>query len=52
MKIGSIQVALEGDAEDTPAPIRERMIEPHVPFIEEAAAVGVQALCFQEMSNT
>ena len=51
MKIGLIQVALEGDAQDTPAAIRERMIEAHVPYIEEAAAAGVQVLCFQEVFN-
>ena len=27
------------------------MIEARVPFIEEAAAAGVQVLCFQEVFN-
>ena len=51
IKTGLIQVALKGDAEDSPAAIRERMIEAHIPFIEEAAAAGVQVLCFQEVFN-
>ena len=51
MKIGLIQLALKGDADDTPAAIRDRMIEAHLPFIDEAAAAGVQVLCFQEVFN-
>ena len=51
VKTGLIQLALKGDAEDSPEAIRERMLEAHVPFIEEAAAVGVQVLCFQEVFN-
>ena len=51
IKTGLIEVALKGDAEDSPEAIRERMIEAHVPFIEEAAASGVQVLCFQEVFN-
>ena len=38
IKAGLIQVALKGDAQDAPGAIRERMIEAHQPFIEEAAA--------------
>ncbi|MCY4467678.1 MAG: hypothetical protein OXC08_03075, partial [Thiotrichales bacterium] len=48
IKAGLIQLALKGDAQDTPDAIRERMIEAHEPFIEKAAAAGVQVLCFQE----
>ena len=51
IKAGLIQLALKGDAEDTPDAIRDRMIEAHVPFIEQAAAAGVQVLCFQEVFN-
>ena len=51
IKTGLIQVALKGDAEDSPGAVRERMIEAHVPFIDEAAAAGVQVLCFQEVFN-
>ena len=51
IKTGLIQVALKGDAEDTPDVIRERMIEAHLPFIGKAAAAGVQVLCFQEVFN-
>ena len=49
IKTGLIQIALKGDAQDTPGAIRERMIEAHVPFIEQAAAAGVQVLSFQEV---
>ena len=51
IKTGLIQVALKGDAEDSPGAVRERMIEAHVPFIDEAAAAEVQVLCFQEVFN-
>lgn len=50
VKSGLIQVALKGDAEnDTPEQIRDKMIEAHIPFIEEAGKKGVQILCFQEI---
>ena len=32
-----------------PLEIRDRMIEAHIPYIEDAAAQGVQVLCFQEV---
>jgi beta-ureidopropionase len=32
-----------------PDEIRDRMIEAHIPFIEDAANQGVQVLCFQEV---
>ena len=51
IKAGLIQLALRGNAEDTPDAIGERMIEAHAPFIEQAAAAGVQVLCFQEVFN-
>ncbi len=51
VKSGLIQVkadiSLEGSADD----IKQRMIDKHVPLIEEAARRGVQLLCLQELFN-
>ena len=49
LKCGLIQMGLKGDASMSPEQIRDRMLEAHVPFIESAAAQGVQVLCFQEI---
>ena len=49
VKCGLIQMSLKGDGTMEPSEIRDRMIEGHVPFIEDAAAQGVQVLCFQEV---
>jgi N-carbamoylputrescine amidase len=50
VKSGLIQVGLKGDPEnDTPDQIRDKMIEAHIPFIEDAGKQGVQVLCFQEV---
>jgi len=50
VKSGLIQVSLKGNAEtDTCEQIRDKMIEAHIPFIEEAGKKGVQVLCFQEV---
>ncbi|MCG8371122.1 MAG: acyltransferase [Proteobacteria bacterium] len=49
LKCGLIQMALKGDGSMQPGEIRDRMIEAHVPFIEEAGKQGVQVLCFQEV---
>jgi len=49
VKCGLIQMALKGDGSMQPDEIRERMIEAHVPFIEDAGKQGVQVLCFQEV---
>ena len=49
LKCGLIQMALKGDGSMGPLDIRDRMIEAHVPYIEEAAKQGVQVLCFQEV---
>ncbi len=46
---GLIQMGLKGDTSMAPDRIRDLMIEAHVPFIEQAAAKGVQVLCFQEV---
>jgi len=49
LKCGLIQMALKGDTSMEPDQIRGLMLEAHHPFIEEAAAKGVQVLCFQEV---
>ncbi len=49
VKCGLIQMALKGDGNMQPDEIRDRMIEAHVPFIEDAGKQGVQVLCFQEV---
>lgn len=50
VKSGLIQVSLKGNPEtDTPEQIRDKMIEAHIPYIEEAGKQGVQVLCFQEV---
>ena len=49
LRAGLIQMGLKGDTAMTPDQIREKMIEAHIPLIEEAAAKGVQVLCFQEV---
>jgi len=49
LKTGLIQMSLKGDTSMTPAEIRARMIEAHLPLIDEAGAKGVRVLCFQEV---
>jgi len=49
VKAGLIQMSLKGDASESPAAIRDKMIEAHIPLIEEAARRGVNVLCFQEV---
>ena len=49
IKTGLIQMALKAETSDEPEAIRERMIEAHLPFIDQAAGDGVQILCFQEV---
>ncbi len=49
VKCGLIQMGLKGDGSMEPLAIRDKMIEAHIPFIEEAADQGVQVLCFQEV---
>jgi N-carbamoylputrescine amidase len=46
---GLIQMSLKGDASMTPAEIRQRMIEAHLPLIEAAGKQGVQVLSMQEV---
>ena len=49
VKCGLIQMGLKGDGSMEPLAIRDKMIEAHIPFIEDAANQGVQVLCFQEV---
>src|SRR5262245_59003632 len=49
LKCGLIQMGLKGEVSMRPEQIRDRMREAHVPFIEKAAASGVQVLCFPEV---
>ena len=49
LRAGLIQMSLKGDASMPPAEIRDRMLEAHIPLIEEAGRQGVQVLCFQEV---
>lgn len=46
---GLIQMSLKGDTSMTPEQIREKMIEAHLPLIEEAGRKGVQVLSMQEV---
>jgi N-carbamoylputrescine amidase len=42
-------MALKGDGTMQPEDIRQRMLDAHIPFIDEAGKQGVQVLCFQEV---
>ncbi len=49
VKAGLIQMSLKGDTSMTPAEIREKMLEAHLPLIDQAGEQGVQVLSFQEV---
>ena len=49
VKVGLIQVGLTADTSLHPDEIRDRMLEAHKPYIEQAGSAGVQVLCFQEV---
>ena len=49
VKVGLIQLGLKGDTSSNPEEIRDSMLEAHIPYIEQAAAKGVQVLSFQEV---
>jgi N-carbamoylputrescine amidase len=49
LKGGLIQMALKGDTSMSPDQIRDKMLDAHIPFIEDAGRQGVQVLCFQEV---
>ncbi len=46
---GLIQMGLKGDTSMSPGQIRDKMIEAHLPLIEQAGKKGVQVLSFQEV---
>jgi beta-ureidopropionase len=49
LKAGLIQMGLKGDTSMSPAEIREKMLDAHLPLIDEAGRQNVQVLCFQEV---
>ena len=49
VKVGLIQLGLKEDTSSNPTEIRDKMLEAHIPFIEQAAQKGVQVLSFQEV---
>ena len=51
MRAGLIQMALKGETDWSPDRIRDAMLAAHLEKAEEAAAAGVQVLCFQELFN-
>ena len=51
VKCGLIQCANALDTNEPVEKIRDAMFDKHLPFVEQAAAQGVQILCFQEVFN-
>ena len=51
VRAGLIQMALKAETGDSPAAIRDKMNQAHLPLIEEAGKKGVQVLCLQEVFN-
>jgi beta-ureidopropionase len=49
VRAGLIQMSLKGDTAMSPEQIRQRMIEAHLPLIEQAGKAKVQVLCLQEV---
>ena len=49
LKVGLIQMGLKGDTNMSPQQIRDKMVEAHLPLIDEAGRRGVQVLCLQEV---
>ena len=47
VRAGLIQMSLKADTDQSPQAICDKMIEGHIPLIEEAGAKGVHVLCFQ-----
>ncbi len=47
--VGLIQLGLKAETSQTPVEIRDKMLEAHIPYIEQAGEAGVQVLCFQEV---
>ena len=48
---GLIQIKADVSLDGTAADIKQRMIDKHLPLIEDAARKGVQLLCLQELFN-
>ena len=48
---GLIQVKADISLEGTTDEIKQRMLDKHLPLIDEAARRGVQVLCLQELFN-
>jgi beta-ureidopropionase len=51
VKCGLIQCANALDTNEPVEKIRDAMFDKHLPFVEQAAAQGVQVLCLQEVFN-
>ena len=51
VRAGLIQTKADISLDGTAADIKQRMLDKHLPFIEEAARRGVQLLCLQELFN-
>jgi N-carbamoylputrescine amidase len=51
VRAGLVQMSLKEKASESPERICRKMVEAHIPFIEEAGKKGVQVLCFQEVFN-
>ncbi|MDE0057434.1 MAG: acyltransferase [Defluviicoccus sp.] len=51
VRAGLIQFALNTSTDESPEAIKARMIEAHLPLIDEAGENGVQILCLQEVFN-
>ena len=49
VRSGLIQMALKGETSKSPEEITKKMIEAHIPYIEEAGEKDVQVLCMQEV---
>ena len=49
LKGGLIQMSLKASTDESPATIRQAMIDAHLPLIDEAGRQGVQVLCMQEV---
>jgi N-carbamoylputrescine amidase len=49
LKGGLIQMSLKGSTDQSPAEIRQAMLDAHLPLVDAAGKQGVQVLCFQEV---
>ncbi len=49
LKSGLIQMSLKGDTSMSPEQIRDKMLEAHLPLVDQAGTQGVKILCFQEV---